>query len=94
VTEDLPVDPVLAKSGLVLVETEIAKPAADIHSRAPHGLPGQSLSRADVSSGAALRGVSMKRTVAGATVASPPYVRNLVHRLFIGPTAKERSRSI
>jgi hypothetical protein len=40
VTEDLFVDAVLAKSGLVLVETETAKPTADVHGRASHGLIG------------------------------------------------------
>ena len=35
VTEDLVVDPVIAKNGLVLVETEIAEPPADVHA-APH----------------------------------------------------------
>ena len=34
VSEDLLVDPVLAKSGLVLPETEIAKPPPDVHSPA------------------------------------------------------------
>jgi len=40
VTEDVLVDPVLAKRGLILVETEIAKPLADFHVCAPHGVVG------------------------------------------------------
>jgi len=50
ITEDLLVDPVLAKSGLVLVEAETAKPPANVHSRAPHGNVGYSRSRGGVSS--------------------------------------------
>ena len=38
--EHVHVDCVVAKGGLVLTEAESAKPNADIHGRAPHGLVG------------------------------------------------------
>jgi hypothetical protein len=39
-TENMLVDPVLAKSRLVLLETETPKPPAELHGRAPHGFQG------------------------------------------------------
>ena len=42
-TEDVLVDRVVAKSHLILPETQTAKPPADIHRRAPHGFTGYSL---------------------------------------------------
>ena len=51
VREDRLLDPVIAKRGLVLAKAETAKPPADIHGRAPHGLAGYSSSRRELSSG-------------------------------------------
>jgi len=52
VGEHVRVDLVVSKLLPVLTEAETAQPFADIHSRAPHGLPGYSLYRGAPSSGA------------------------------------------
>src|ERR1700722_5508576 len=39
-TENVLVDPVLAKGRRILVETELAKPPAEVHGRAPHRFQG------------------------------------------------------